>query len=101
MVSSYHDENIPIFNKIIEDYKQSSVQTEEIDIYQLLTNLKSIKKCPAIVFQPNSTSCMRLVRQLAKQIETKELENILIYLVTEKRLIKRLKSWKKKMKRRK
>ena len=40
----------------------------------MLMSLKELKKCPAIIFQENSTSCMRLVRQFTKQVEIAETE---------------------------
>ncbi len=61
-------------SKIIDSYKLNLVRTEEINLMNLLFNLKEIKKCPAIIFQANSISCMRLARQLARQIEFAETE---------------------------
>ena len=73
MVDNYKEKS-KVINKIMNEYHKSSVKTENIDIFQMLMKLKELKKCPAIVFQENSTSCMRIVRQLAKQIETNENE---------------------------
>ena len=74
MVEKYHEDSSDVISRIMTSYHKSSIKTENIDLFQMLMKLKSINKCPAIVFQENSTSCMRLVRQLAKQIETKEEE---------------------------
>jgi hypothetical protein len=73
MVNVYEEKSKEI-TKIMGEYHKSSVKTENIDVFQMLMKLKEAKKCPAIVFQENSTSCMRIVRQLAKQIETTENE---------------------------
>ena len=72
MVKAYKSNSKKI-DDIIQEYQKSLVRSEDIDIFQMLMKLKEINKCPAIVFQENSTSCMRLARQLAKQVEEKEL----------------------------
>lgn len=71
-VQSYKGKNIPKIKKILESYQQNLVKTEHTDLMKLLFKLKEIKKCPAIIFQANSTSCMRLARQFARQVETAE-----------------------------
>lgn len=73
-VQLYKGKNIPKIKKIIESYQQNLVRTEHTDLMKLLFKLKEIKKCPAIVFQANSTSCMRLARQFARQVEIAESE---------------------------
>ena len=74
VVQLYKGANKKKIDKIVESYKIKLVKTEEANLLNLLFKLKEIKKCPAIVFQPNSTSCMRLSRQFAMQIEKKEIE---------------------------
>lgn len=73
-VSLYKGKNIPKINSIIDSYQQKGVKNDNINLMQMLLNLKNVKKCPAIIFQENSTSCMRLVRQFAKQVENAERE---------------------------
>jgi hypothetical protein len=73
MVKTYKSNGNKI-DKIMKEYQKLAVRSEDIDIFQMLMKLKEINKCPALVFQENSTSCMRLVRQFAKQIEIQELE---------------------------
>ncbi len=74
VIKLYKGKSIPKINKLIESYKINLVRTEEVNLMNLLFNLKNSKKCPAIVFQANSTSCMRLARQLARQINEAEKE---------------------------
>ena len=69
MIENYKGKNIQKINNLIEDYQHIDVKSEDIDLMKLIFHLKKIKKCPAIIFQENSTSCMRLVRQFAKQLE--------------------------------
>lgn len=69
MMKNYKGKNVSKINKLIEDYQHLDVMAEDTDLMKLIFHLKKIKKCPAIIFQENSTSCMRLVRQLARQLE--------------------------------
>jgi len=73
MMKSYKGKHIKKINQLIEGYQKLSVRTENVDLLQMILHLKKIKKCPAIIFQENSTSCMRLVREFAKQVEMAEL----------------------------
>lgn len=66
--------NTDKINKIIAGYRQTNLHNEDIDLLKVILHLKEVKKCPAIIFQENSTSCMRLVRQFAKQVENAESE---------------------------
>ena len=70
MVDNFNQDMI----SIIESYHNLTFSSDHVDLMDLLFKLKEIKKCPAIVFQQNTTSCMRLVRQLAKNIDTAERE---------------------------
>lgn len=74
MVDNYSGKNARTINKIIESYQDIEFSKNHGEMLDLLLKLKEIKKCPAIIFQENSTSCMRLVRQFAKDIETAENE---------------------------
>ena len=71
-VEQYKGKNIAKINSLIDSYHQIELKTEDTDLLKLIQTLKKLEKCPAIIFQPNSTSCMRLVRGLAKQIENAE-----------------------------
>merc|ERR1711871_225417 len=66
--------NIQKIDALIESYQESGIRNESTDLLKMLMSLKRLKKCPAIIFQENSTSCMRLVRQFAKQVEMAEAE---------------------------
>ena len=74
IVDNYNDSTRKSFDDIITSYQNMSFSSEHAKIIDLLMRLKEVKKCPAIIFQENSTSCMRLVRQFAKDIETAEIE---------------------------
>ena len=68
MVDNYSES----MTEIIESYQNIEFSQNHAEMIDLLLKLKEIKKCPAIIFQENSTSCMRLVRQFAKDIESAE-----------------------------
>ena len=54
---------------IINTYKHSELQSENIDIVKLIFKLKEEEKLPAIIFQNETIACLDVVRQVAKQIE--------------------------------
>lgn len=60
--------------EIIESYKHPYLEKEETDLIDMLFELKNQNKCPVIIFQNNSVSCMRLVRNFARDIEKRETE---------------------------
>ena len=70
MVDNYNED---IFD-IIQGYQNVTFSSNHASMLDLLTKLKSVKKCPAIILQENSTSCMRLVRNFAKDIVNAEKE---------------------------
>ena len=71
MVDNY-DSNIEEINNIVNSYQNIQISNEHASLLDMLLHLKDIRKCPAIIFQENSTSCMRIVRTFAKQIEEAE-----------------------------
>lgn len=72
MVKNYKGDGINKINNILSKYQNINFSSDYASLFKLLMKLKKDKKCPAIIFQENSTSCMRLVRQFAKDIETNE-----------------------------
>lgn len=72
-VNLYHNKKYK--NKIIDlikGYKKLDVKTENISLGKLLSTLKKEKKGPAIIFQTNSISLMRIVKDLSQQLEKAE-----------------------------
>lgn len=73
-VDMYHDENETEITEIIESYKYENTIDEETNLINLLFKLKDEDKLPAIIFQPNSVSCMRLIRNFYFDLEQMENE---------------------------
>ena len=60
--------------EIINTYKYEELVSYKIDLIKLAYKLKTEHKTPAIFFQHNTESCLKLLRQFAKQLE--DMENI-------------------------
>jgi len=69
MMKHYKGVAIKKIDSLIEGYQKCTVRNESVNLMKLIFNLKENNKAPALIFQQNSTSCMRLVRDLSKQIE--------------------------------
>lgn len=69
MVDNYNDEKVEL---IINEFKNITVSEEPVDLVELAFLLKSQDKTPTIIFQKNTTACLRIVRQFAKNIEKQE-----------------------------
>jgi hypothetical protein len=69
MMKHYKGATIKKINSLFEGYQKVAVINESVDLMKLIFKLKENNKAPALIFQENSTSCMRLVRDLSKQIE--------------------------------
>jgi len=71
LIENYNEEHI---NNIISSFKNNDLNNEPVDLMNLGLLLKKENKTPAIIFQKNTSSCLRLVRELAKQIDNAENE---------------------------
>jgi superfamily II RNA helicase len=60
--------------KIIDSYKIENINIDNTNLYDLLFTLKKENKNPSIIFQKNSVSCLKIIRNLAIELETKEKE---------------------------
>ena len=67
MVSNY--ENV---KDIINDYTCTTIPNINSDLLKLLFELKENNMTPAIIFQQNTISCLKVIRKLANDIELEE-----------------------------
>jgi superfamily II RNA helicase len=66
-----YDENIL---KIIYSYKYEHVDNYNVNLINLTFKLKETKKCPVIIFQENTLSCLRIATQYSKDLNNLENE---------------------------
>jgi len=57
---------------ILSNYKHDTLSNEHINLVELAFTLKNQDKCPAIFFQQDSTSCLKMVREFSKIIKNME-----------------------------
>lgn len=71
IVDSYKENKTTIMN-IINNYKYESLSCGTVDVIKLIFKLKEEKKTPTIIFQKNTMACLRIARQLVKDLEDNE-----------------------------
>jgi hypothetical protein len=69
MVDNYDNINI---QNIINDYININVTNINTNLLNLLFELKNDNKCPAIIFQQNTISCLQIIRKIANDIDNEE-----------------------------
>jgi superfamily II DNA or RNA helicase len=80
--NKYFDELVFFLNKkskkektkIMKKFKKENLKNQDIKFFELINCLKESKKTPAILFQKDSSKCLQIVRNLAKEIVFKENE---------------------------
>ena len=63
---------ISIVEEILDNYSSISLENHEASLVNLAFTLKEVDKIPAIFFQQNSSACLRMVRQFARDISSLE-----------------------------
>lgn len=71
IVDKYPD-NSKVIMKIINNYKQEDLPSSVTDLIKLTYKLKADKKTPAIIFQNNTLTCLRIARDFAKSLDEME-----------------------------
>jgi len=70
MVKTVEKEKI---RKIIDSFKKVELYDDPVDLVKLAFNLKESEKVPAIIFQKNTSACIKMIMDFGTKIE--ELEN--------------------------
>ena len=71
IVDKYPDNSETVM-KIINNYKQEDLPSSVTDLIKLTYKLKNDKKTPAIIFQNNTLTCLRIARDFAKNLDEME-----------------------------
>ena len=69
LVANYDEEKLTL---IINSFKNIEINEDIPDLVDLALLLKKQSKAPAIIFHKNTLTCLRIVREFAKNIEMKE-----------------------------
>jgi superfamily II RNA helicase len=65
----------PDMKNILDEYTINSIDTSEtLDLISLMFKLKESNMTPAIIFHPNTESCMNYIKNIAEELEEKELK---------------------------
>ena len=73
IVLKYKEDKTKIM-KIVNSYKIDNLQTTQVNLVKLVYKLKNEDKLPAIIFQKNTISCLRLAYNFSKDIDLLETE---------------------------
>ena len=69
-----YESNPKLVMEIINNYKYTKLDNNEVDLIKLTFKLKHENKNPTIIFQNNTYACLRLAREYAKEIDRLETE---------------------------
>ena len=74
MVEQSQTKNKKLINKILNNFSPVNLEEEKTDLLEIITNLRDTKNIPALVFERNTYSLMRLAKNLIEDINLKENE---------------------------
>jgi len=89
----HYDINKDKIMNIINNYKKNHLISQNVNLIKLAFKLKEESKTPAIFFQKNTITCLRMIRNFAREIETEEINKypkLFIERTRQEKLIKRL-----------
>ncbi len=58
--------------EILDEFSNVTINNNNNNLYNIITNLKDEDKLPVIIFQQNTISCLEIVRNLSNQIDLLE-----------------------------